>query len=335
MEDRSRRWLRNSILCCSTRFFEADGKAGKVKVRVRSYDPERDYDAVGRFLVRTYDPQATHRNWLQPRWEYMHYHPQIAERELDLAMCGVWTDGEEIAGVAHFEHRKGVNYLEVDPRYPALKAEMLDYAAAHLGSEFKDGTAVYVYLDDRDTNLHATATQLGYEPKPDLAELTSTLEIPNPFPQIRVGEGFRLQSLEDEFAVRKVHRVMHRGFNHEGEPPEDELDARRRKLSAPNFRRDLTIVAVAPDGDYVAFCGMWMDHGNTVCYIEPVATDPDYRRMGLGTAVVLEGVRRCGAEGATIAYVGSDQPFYKSMGFEVTCSQTPWKKRLSPGAARR
>jgi predicted N-acetyltransferase YhbS len=301
-----------------------------VKARVRSYDPERDYEAVGRLLVRTYDPQAVHCNWLQPRWEYMHYHPQILERELDLATCGIWTDGEEIVGVAHFEHRKGVNYLEVDPRYVALKAEMLDYAAAHLGSEFKDGTAVYVYLDDRDTDLHAIATRLGYVPKPDLPELTSTLEIPNPFPEIRVSEGFRFRSLEDEFDVRKVHRVMHRGFNHEGEPPEDELDARRRKLSAPNFRRDLTIVAVAPDGDYAAFCGMWMDHDNRVCYIEPVATDPDYRRMGLGTAVVLEGVRRCGAEGATIAYVGSDQAFYKSMGFEVTCSQTPWKKRLSP-----
>jgi len=307
---------------------------GKVKARVRSYDLERDYDAVGRFLVRTYDPQAAHRNWLQPRWEYMHYHPQLQENGLDLAACGVWTDGKEIVGVAHFEHRRGVNYLEVDPRYAALKEEMLDYAASHLWGEFKDGTAVYVYLDDADTELRATAARLGYEPKPDLAELTSTLEIPNPLPKLRIAEGFRLQSLEDEFDVRKVHRVMHRGFNHEGEPPEEELDARRKKLSAPNFRKDLTIVAVAPGGNYASFCGMWIDDHNRVCYIEPVATDPDYRRMGLGTAVVLEGVRRCGAEGATIAYVGSDQVFYKSMGFEVTCSQTPWKKRVSPGSVR-
>ncbi len=299
-----------------------------MKARVRPYDHERDYEGVGGFLVRTYDSDAIHRNWLQPRWEYMHYHPLIVERGLDLATCGVWEVGEEIIGVVHFEHRKGVNYLEVDPRYSALKAEMLDYAEAHMWGEFKDGTAVYVFLDDRDTDLHAAATRLGYEPKPDLAELTSTLEIPGPFPEIRVRKGFRLQSLEDEFDVRKVHRVMHRGFNHEGEPPEDELESRRKKLSAPNFRRDLTIVAVAPDGNYVSFCGMWMDYVNHVCYVEPVATDPDFRRMGLGTAVVLEGVRRCGAEGATIAYVGSDQAFYKPMGFEMTCSRTPWKKSI-------
>ena len=301
-----------------------------MKARVRPYDQERDYEAVGRLLIRTYDPDAVHRNWLQSRWEYMHYHPQIKEHGLDLTTCGVWTDGEEIVGAVHFEHRRGVNYIEIDPRYAALKAEMLDFAEAYLWGEFKDGMAVYVYLDERDTDLHGIATRLGYEPKPDLSELTSTLEIPEPFPEVRLPEGFRLQSLDDEFDVRKVHRVMHRGFNHKGDPPEDGLDGRRRKLSAPNFRRDLTIVAVAPNGDYVSFCGMWMDYENRLCCVEPVATDPDYRRMGLGTAAVLEGIRRCGAEGATIAYVGSDQAFYKSMGFEMTCSQTPWKKRRSP-----
>ena len=300
-----------------------------MKARVRQYDHQRDYEAVGRLLVRTYDPDAVHRNWLQSRWEYMHYHPQIKEHGLDLTTCGVWTDGDEIVAAAHFEHRRGVNYLEVDPRYAALKTQMLRYAEAHLWGEFKDGTAVYVYLDDRDTDLHVAAARLGYEPKPDLAEFTSALEIAGPLPVSRIRQGFRLQSLEDEFDVRKVHRVMHRGFNHDGEPPEDELESRRRKLSAPNFRRDLTIVAVDPHGDYVSFCGMWMDYENRLCCVEPVATDPDYRRMGFGTAVVLEGVRRCGAEGATIAYVGSDQSFYKSMGFETTCSQTPWKKPLS------
>jgi predicted N-acetyltransferase YhbS len=295
---------------------------------VRPYDPEQDYEAVGRFLVRTYAPAAVHRNWLQPRWEYMHYHPLLQESWSDLEACGVWENGGEIVGVTHFEHRRGVNYLEVDPCYPALKREMLEYAEANLFGEFKDGTAVHVYIDDRDDELRAIATELGYEPKPDLAERTSTLGIPDPFPEIRVREGFRLQSLEDEFDVRKIHRVMHRGFGHVGEPPEDELDSRRRKLSAPGLRRDLTLVAVAPDGDYASFCGMWMDYDNRVCYIEPVATDPDYRRMGLGTAVVLEGLRRCGAEGATIAYVGSDQAFYESIGFAVTHSRTPWKKLL-------
>jgi len=81
---------------------------------------------------------------------------------------------------------------------------------------------------------------------------------------------------------------------------------------------------VAPDGNYVAFAGIWPVPESTACMIEPVATDPDYRKMGLGTAVVLESIRRCAAEGATVAYVGSDQDFYLSMGFEICGRSTAW-----------
>lgn len=61
---------------------------------------------------------------------------------------------------------------------------------------------------------------------------------------------------------------------------------------------------------------MWYEARHKIAYVEPVCTDPDYRRMGLGTAVVLEGIKRCGVEGATVAFVGSQQPFYMSMSFE-------------------
>ncbi len=297
-------------------------------VTARAYRYPEDYDAVGRFLVRTYDPMAVHRNWLQPRWEYMHYHPALQEPGLDLGTCGVWEHGKQIVGAAHFEHRRGVNYLQIEAEHACLKEEMLAYAEAHLWGRFKDGTNVYVYLDDRDEEAQSIAAGRGYEPKRELAEQTSTLALPDRFPEVRVPDRFRVQSLDEAFELEKVHRIMHRGFNHQGEPPEDGLDDRRRKLSAPNFRKDLTIVAVAPSGEYVSFCGIWMDDANRICYVEPVATDPDYRRIGLGTAVVLEAIRRCGLEGATVAYVGSDQAFYLSMGFEVTCSQTPWKKHL-------
>ncbi len=87
--------------------------------------------------------------------------------------------------------------------------------------------------------------------------------------------------------------------------------------SAPNFRKDLNIVAEAPDGNFAAYAGFWFEGTNRYAYVEPVATDSDYRRLGLGRAVVLEGIRRCAELGATIAYVGSDQPFYLSFGFKV------------------
>jgi predicted N-acetyltransferase YhbS len=96
--------------------------------------------------------------------------------------------------------------------------------------------------------------------------------------------------------------------------------------SGPNYRLDTTIVAEAPNGDFAAFAGLWFDPVNRICYVEPVATDPDYRRMGLGTAAVLEGIRRCGELGATVAYVGSERKFYLAMGFKRLTTQNCWLK---------
>jgi predicted N-acetyltransferase YhbS len=85
-------------------------------------------------------------------------------------------------------------------------------------------------------------------------------------------------------------------------------------------------VVEAPDGDFVSFCGMWLDAVNRIAYVEPVATDPSYRFMGLGKAVVLEGIRRCAGLGATVAFVGSGQTFYEAIGFKKLCAQYPWIK---------
>jgi predicted N-acetyltransferase YhbS len=99
-------------------------------------------------------------------------------------------------------------------------------------------------------------------------------------------------------------------------------------FDTPRARRDLKIVVEAPGGDFVSFCGMFYEATNRFAYVEPVATDPDYRRMGLGKAAVLEGIRRCAALGGQVAYVGSDQAFYLAMGFEVTDVSECWVKDL-------
>jgi predicted N-acetyltransferase YhbS len=60
--------------------------------------------------------------------------------------------------------------------------------------------------------------------------------------------------------------------------------------------------------------------------VEPVATDPDYSRLGLGKAAVLEGIRRCADLGAKEAFVGSDQLFYQAIGFRKVFNTACWVK---------
>jgi predicted N-acetyltransferase YhbS len=143
-----------------------------------------------------------------------------------------------------------------------------------------------------------------------------------------VPDGFCLKSLQEENDLPKVNRVLWRGFDHEGEPPPESVEDRAKMQSGPHFRKDLNIVVQAQDGHFVSFAGTWYEPTNRIAYVEPVATDPDYRRRGLGRAAVLEGVRRCTELGATVAYVGSDLTFYRAIGFARIYTSQCWTKQL-------
>ena len=90
-----------------------------------------------------------------------------------------------------------------------------------------------------------------------------------------------------------------------------------RNLSPrPHFCRDLSLVAVAPDGEYAACCGLWYHDLTDYAYVEPVCTVPSCRKKGLARALLSEALNRAEKLGAKKAYVISDLPFYQDLGFQ-------------------
>ncbi|MFN2182772.1 MAG: GNAT family N-acetyltransferase [Anaerolineae bacterium] len=292
----------------------------------RSYNGPDDYWRIDRFLIEHHQPGNADGNWLEPAWEYMHGHPYLDASSL--GKIGIWEDEGKIVAVAHYEWRLGEAFFQLHPRYPHLRQEMLEYAEENLVGRTKEDSRTYLraYVNDNDEAFGSLVRARGYARDAGEARPLAQFAVPDPFPPIHLPEGFRLTSLAEDCDWAKVHRALWRGFNHEGEPPmnEAELEDRQRMFDTPKARRDLKIAVEAPSGELVAFCGMFFEPEGRFAYVEPVATDPDYRRMGLGRAAVLEGISRCGALGATVAYVGSDQPFYLSIGFEVLYTSECW-----------
>ncbi|HEY92056.1 MAG TPA: GNAT family N-acetyltransferase [Dehalococcoidia bacterium] len=298
-----------------------------MNISVRAYRRKDDFERVGQFLLETYRPGRQHSNWLQSRWEYMHYHPLLDESALP--NIGIWESDGSIAGVAHYEDVTGSAFFQIHPGFAYLKLEMLLYAENHLYKELADGRRYLgVFINNFDSEFESIAAARGYKKLENPTDAWSAFVIPHPFPEIILPAGFRLRSLQDDNDLKKLDRVLHRGFNHPGEPPADGIEGRRKMQSAPNYNKDLNIFVEAPGGSYGAYCGMWYLEKNGVAMVEPVCTDPDYRRMGLGRAAVLEGIRRCGELGATVAYVGSQQDFYLEMGFELLFTINFWAKYL-------
>lgn len=287
-----------------------------------------DFLKVRDFLLRVHEPGYKDQNWLWARWEYMFSHPNLDETHL--SRIGLWEDGDEIVALANYEDRLGVAYFSLDPAYPFLKEEMLEYAKEYLSGPNEDGSrSLLAVINDDDEEMRRIATRQGFEPT-ERRESMSEFRASGSFPPISLPDGFSITSLAEENDLYKIDRVLWRGFNHPGESPPGSVFEKLKMQSGPDFRKDLTIAIRAPNGDFVSFCGMWYYRSTDYAYVEPVATDPCYRRKGLGRAAVLEGIRRCFAEGARVAYVATAKQFYLSIGFQMLFSAHWWEWRSRP-----
>jgi hypothetical protein len=167
----------------------------------------------------------------------MHSHPSLDEPSLD--RIGVWEDAGDVVGVAHYESRLGEAFFQVHPDCGHLKPGMLQYAERHFCAQTEGGGSyVRAYVNDFDCEFESLVRSRGYELMERHARPVSEFTIPRPFPRIDLPEGFRLKSLADESNLRKMHRLLWRGFNREGEPPEQGIEGRRKQQTGPNYKKD-------------------------------------------------------------------------------------------------
>ena len=100
---------------------------------------------------------------------------------------------------------------------------------------------------------------------------------------------------------------------------------------AAGYRGDLHVLVEAPDATMAASTIMWHDEANKTAEFEPVGTRPDYRRLGLGRAMLLHGMRLARAAGAThmtVACLGAPghpqaRGLYYSVGFRELSRDAP------------
>lgn len=96
-----------------------------MSIAVRSYKYPDDFELVGEFLVKTYQVEGRHRNWLQPRWEYMHYHPLLDESSLD--KIGIWEDAGEIVGIKIMKTIRYFQYTRKRPDRILIKDDWIEF----------------------------------------------------------------------------------------------------------------------------------------------------------------------------------------------------------------
>lgn len=253
-----------------------------------------DFRNICDFLIRINQERVIAPNCLWARWVW-----QINQHIDTQSHFGIAEDNEKLVGIALYDHGLGDAYFCVDPNYAYIKPRLLDFAVENLSLDGK----FRITLPDGDLGYQQAAIQRGFIPTTE--RLTASRIDVMPFPY-DLPAGYAIMGCnESDFDVDKYYDAIWRGFDNTRERNESEMESARNRdgFDKPYLDLGIRIMVVAPNGDYAAHCGMWHLPDSDYAYVEPVFTLPEYRKMGLGRAAVLEGVRRCGERGAKCAYV--------------------------------
>lgn len=310
-----------------------------LNLRQRGYECDEDYWRVRPFLREVFQLNGRREtSWHVARWDYWRW-PGV-ESWGDGPLRGrvfLWeTPDGQLAAVLNPESR-GHGFLQVHPhwRSPELEDAMLATAEQHLARPGPDGqVTLSVWTDSHDSLRQNLLRQRGYVKGADV-ESQHRRDLTRPLPNAPAAAGFTLRALGEVDELPARAWCSWKAFH----PHAPEADFTRlgwewylNLQRCPLYRRDLDLVAVAPNGDVASFCTVWYDDVSRSAYFEPVGTHPAYQRRGLAKAVMGEGLRRVQRLGATLAFVGGysaeANALYSALTDPEPDQSEEWVKRL-------
>lgn len=283
-----------------------------MKPVLRPYQTEDDFWRMREFLRQVYLlNDRRERSWHVARLEYARWHTCMNCARVRLEdVAYLWEADGRLVAFTMPDGGRGEAHLCVHPelRTRELEEEMLDVAEEHLARVRPDGTRrLYVWAPAADALRQDILARRGYAKQGD-PEHQWRRQLDTPIPEVPLAPGYTIRSLGDGLELLERCYASGLGF-HEGDikiavENRDDPTWYRNIQTAPLYRRDLDLVAVAPDGAIASFCTIWFDDVTRSAYYEPVATVPAHQRRGLSRALLTEGLRRLRRMGALVAGVG-------------------------------
>jgi GNAT superfamily N-acetyltransferase len=304
----------------------------------RTYQSEEDFWRMRQFLRELFIlNNRLERSWHVIRLDYARWHTCInCANVLIDDVSFLWEVDGEIVAILIADGAPVEAHFLIHPAWATieLEEEMLAVAEERLCKVNPDGSRrQLLWAAEADVQLQELFEQHGYQKK-DWAEHQWRRDLDGPIPDAPLPGGYTVRSLGDGLELLERCYASGLGF-HDGDiktAVENRNDPGwyRNIQTAPLYRRDLDLVAIAPDGAIASFCTIWFDDVTRSACFEPVATVPAHQRRGLGKAVMTEGLRRLQRMGARRAFVGGYSPeanaLYRSvMGPEYELSE-PWIK---------
>ncbi len=284
-----------------------------MKLSMRPCQYEDDYFRVRNFLREVFllNDRLEH-SWNVARLDYWRWHFIATCRVCESLEKGLilWEapDGR-IAAVLNDLGGSEI-HLHVHPHFRSgeLENEMLAHAEEHYSETNENGERLTVPVFADDSLRPGFLARRGFTKRPGWNHHYHR-DLTAPLPVSPTLGGYRIRSMGDESEHASRSWCSWRAFH--SDEPDSNYDSDhswyRNIQSAPLYRRDLDIVAAAPDGSIAAFCTIYYDDYTRSAVTVLVGVAAEHWRRGLGKAVVIEGMRRLKHLGCTRIFSASNE----------------------------
>ena len=312
-----------------------------MKLIKRPYKSTEDYWRIRQFLREVMLLNNLHQySWHVARLDYWWWfiQPDLEKMTLEESIFFWETETREVAAILNPEG-KGQAYLQIHPKYrtPELVEEMIVTAEEHFKHPNREGKMrVLVFSDSKEAMRHEILKQRGYQKvdRPETNETIHFFPLANDIQEVEMPAGYTIRALGHGLELLERCYASGLGFHNDdinfARENRDDPTWYQHIQSAPLYRRDLDLIAIASDSSIASFCTIWFDDVTRTAYFEPVATVPKHQRHGLGKAILTEGLKRLKTMGAKIATVGgysneANGLYFSVFGKEFDQTQ-PWEK---------
>jgi predicted N-acetyltransferase YhbS len=292
----------------------------------RNYKLLSDYNKVFAFLTDLYNIETLNSYLLPQFYEHAHTSPKFSYKLS--SRFGLWEEDDNLVGIACYEMNLGECFVCIKKGYDMLLPEMVRYSEKNLSAVIENKNCLTIWVAEKEEIKKEILGKMGY--KRNGISSVNIFPYSKPFPQKDLPKGFSVISLNDENDYEKIHACLWKGFDRGPDVKNDSgdiynVDGRILMQSGPTFRKDLTTIIKNAKGEYVCYAGMRIDDKNNYAYLEPLATVPEYRRMGLATIALTKAMEKTKELGAKYCF-GGNREFYSSIGFEILTNIETWKK---------
>ncbi len=305
---------------------------------LHNYRTEDDYWRMRTFLRDVFVQNNRRKlSWPVARLDYWRWHGimNLGDGTLETGVYLWETQDQQLVAILNQENA-GQAFLQIHPafRTTVLEEQMIAQAEDCLRApSLRGGQVLWVWADAGDALRQEILIRRGYTLIREAEEHQWRRDLTLPIPDNPVQEGYMIRSLGDDSELPSRSWASWRAF-HPDKPDSDydpDWSWYLNIQTAPLYRRDLDLVAIASGGEVVAFTTIWYDDVTRCGYFEPVGTMPEHQRRGLGRALLCEGMHRLKKMGATQAMIGGCEPpanaLYQSVVGPVYDLSQAWEKR--------